>query len=289
MKEIYELEDYATTEEIPAAFKLSHGNDTSVHTHAVVEIFYVIDGVTYHKFNGRQQELLEAGDCFLILPGVNHEFIHVKNSLCTHRDVMIRQSFFEEVCNFISPSLLEKLKSGELPVRIKLPLDAIALFENKINMFGQMFSAELSRKSAIVRSLAVLIVEPFLTSNIQIQYNNIPSWLRELLSCFDKITFLKSGLKSITKQFNYDQKYICRIFKKYMGITMTDYLNYMRLNYALPLLQNTNKSVSEIAQDLGFASVSYFNVIFKKRYSITPSEVRKKKIFHDSYFPLKQN
>ena len=72
---------------------------------------------------------------------------------------------------------------------------------------------------------------------------------------------------------------VCCIFffKKYMNMTMTEYLNQTRLDYALNMIQNSNKNVLTIAQTLGFSSISYFNVIFKKRYGVTPLEVRKNK------------
>ena len=89
--------------------------------------------------------------------------------------------------------------------------------------------------------------------------------------------FLQQGLPKITEEFNYDKKYMCRVFKKYMNMTMTEYLNQTRLDYALNMIQNSNKNVLTIAQTLGFSSISYFNVIFKKRYGVTPLEVRKNK------------
>ena len=56
---------------------------------------------------------------------------------------------------------------------------------------------------------------------------------------------------------------------------MAEYLQQLRLERASTLLKETEASVISIAQECGFASVSYFNRIFKAAYGITPSEYRK--------------
>jgi AraC-like DNA-binding protein len=62
-----------------------------------------------------------------------------------------------------------------------------------------------------------------------------------------------------------------------MGVTMTEHLNRVRLEYALSMIQNTDKNILTIAQELGFSSISYFNVSFKKKYGISPIKARKYK------------
>ena len=121
------------------------------------------------------------------------------------------------------------------------------------------------------------LLECFLSSDTEEYINDLPSWFNEFLSHFNKITCLKRGLKEIMTFSNYDKKYLCYVFKKYTGVTMTEYLNHARLNYASSLLKNTNKTVSEIALESGFSSTSYFNVIFRRRFGITPKQLRKMK------------
>ena len=72
---IYNLEYYATTEQIPIAYKLTSTSDVSKHTHTCVEIFYVISGTIEHKFSDSPSSFLQAGDGYLIMPTVSHEFL----------------------------------------------------------------------------------------------------------------------------------------------------------------------------------------------------------------------
>ena len=275
MKEVYVMEDYATSEEVPMNYKLTEGLDTSIHGHAFVEIFYVINGNIPHRLDNEEIKTLQAGDAIIILPHHTHEFLR-QNHQCTHRDIMIRESLFKEACEYISPTLYNNFTSGVIPYQITLSARQIKSFEDKISVITQMLPTQISQRTAITRAFAITLIEAFVFQNNTADTKEIPAWFKHLLSNFNIISYLQEGLNKITQEFNYDKKYLCRVFKKYMGMTMTDYLNQTRLDYALSMIQGSNKNILEIAQSLGFSSVSYFNVIFKKRYGITPLEARKR-------------
>lgn len=269
--------DYATTEEIPMGFKMTTGGNMSEHTHSFVEIFYVVNGTSYHRLSNGETSYIQTGDVYLILPSMSHAFVRDKSALCTHRDIIIRENFFREICDFIDPSLYSKFISGETPISAKLSPSKLNYFESQINMINQLLPTSLGQKKAIIKTFMVSLLEPFLTFNTERHFSEFPAWFKNLLSSFNMIDFMKQGLNKILEPLNYDKKYLCRVFKKYMGITMTEYLNQIRLDYAINMIQTTNKNILDIAQELGFSSVSYFNVIFKKRYGITPLEARQKK------------
>ena len=68
--------------------------------------------------------------------------------------------------------------------------------------------------------------------------------------------------------------YFCRIFKAATGATFTEYLNFVRICRAEKLLTDTDESILEISEAVGFSSVSYFNRIFKRYRSCSPSHYR---------------
>ncbi len=69
-----------------------------------------------------------------------------------------------------------------------------------------------------------------------------------------------------------------RYFKKIFGVTPYDYLIKHRIKVAKELINNTNKSFSFIAQDVGFYDLSHFEHYFVKFENCTPSQYRKKKV-----------
>ena len=67
----------------------------------------------------------------------------------------------------------------------------------------------------------------------------------------------------------------CRFFKSHMNESLFDYLLHYRIQKSLPLLQNTNKSITDISLLTGFSSPCYFSKIFKSEMGCTPREYRK--------------
>lgn len=64
------------------------------------------------------------------------------------------------------------------------------------------------------------------------------------------------------------------IFKELYGTTPIRYINHIRLLKARELLTNTDASVSEIAELVGFQSIHYFSRFFKAKENCTPMEFR---------------
>ena len=66
-----------------------------------------------------------------------------------------------------------------------------------------------------------------------------------------------------------------RDFREQTGIAPNQYLQQIRLQQARRLLCYSDKSIQDIAFDTGFQSPYYFSRSFKKRYSLSPSKLRK--------------
>ena len=65
-----------------------------------------------------------------------------------------------------------------------------------------------------------------------------------------------------------------RIFKELLGQSPVEYLNHIRLNHAVDMLQNTDAGISEIAYACGFGDSNYFSLRFKKKNGISPRAFR---------------
>lgn len=85
----------------------------------------------------------------------------------------------------------------------------------------------------------------------------------------------KLSLEEIAKQVHSSTYHLSRVFKKQIGLSLYQYLQQMRLSYALNLLLELPKaSLSTLALDLGFASHSHFSTVFTSTFGMTPSTFR---------------
>lgn len=69
--------------------------------------------------------------------------------------------------------------------------------------------------------------------------------------------------------------YLSHAFKDETGVSLSEYITRKRMDYALVLLEKTNRSISDIAARCGYASIAYFTKTFKRMMKMTPKEYRK--------------
>lgn len=82
--------------------------------------------------------------------------------------------------------------------------------------------------------------------------------------------------EDVASQCNMSYSYFSRFFKMAVGRSFTKYLNEIRLSEAEKLLIATDKSVTEIAMETGFSSISYFISQFRESRYLSPLQFRRK-------------
>lgn len=82
-------------------------------------------------------------------------------------------------------------------------------------------------------------------------------------------------LRDLSSLYYFNEKYVGRLFKEKTGITFHQYLTNIRLERACILLEEGEKSMTQIALECGFESSSYFNRCFQKAFSTTPRQYQK--------------
>lgn len=102
--------------------------------------------------------------------------------------------------------------------------------------------------------------------------NPLPSQVNKILTYIKEHYTEPISLDDICNAMSMSKQYCMRIFKKYMHITISDYILDLRMRHAAYLLSNTHMNVNQTADYLGFSNTSYFSRVFKKYYGISPSE-----------------
>ena len=83
------------------------------------------------------------------------------------------------------------------------------------------------------------------------------------------------SLRAICDELGFSLPYISKKFKEDTGMTFTAHLQRLRTEQALRLLAYTDKTVTEIAQIVGYGDIKFFGEVFKKEMNMTPREWRK--------------
>lgn len=83
------------------------------------------------------------------------------------------------------------------------------------------------------------------------------------------------SVEDLAADMNLSRVQLYRKVKSVTGSTPVELLRTARLNRAYRLLMTTDRSVSEIAYQVGFTAPSYFTKCFKEAYGMLPGDVRK--------------
>jgi two-component system response regulator YesN len=79
----------------------------------------------------------------------------------------------------------------------------------------------------------------------------------------------------IANALYFNPTYFSHIFKQKTGISLTRFVNQLRIREAKRLLDTTDLSVGNVAMDTGYYNFSYFSKQFKEMYRVTPREYKK--------------
>jgi len=71
--------------------------------------------------------------------------------------------------------------------------------------------------------------------------------------------------------------HVVKLFKKEMGLSISDYILEKRISRAKELLLKTDMTISDVAISVGYTNFSYFSTLFRKETSMTPQEFRRLK------------
>lgn len=102
---------------------------------------------------------------------------------------------------------------------------------------------------------------------------------QELKEYFESGLLQKKGIPSIKQLANnmaVSQRYLSDTLKKETGKTTTEHLQFYLIDEAKNILLKPNKSIAEVAYELGFEYPQYFSRLFKKKEGLSPSEYREK-------------
>jgi len=97
----------------------------------------------------------------------------------------------------------------------------------------------------------------------------------EQMACYVAQHYLrKLSVQRIAGVVGLHPNYAMNLFQKTFGVTLVDYITQHRVSHAQRLLATTNNKVADVARESGFASISRFNIAFKRSCGCSPCDYR---------------
>ena len=232
------------------------------HFHDELEVIFVLEGSFWTSYNG-QEYTVTAGSAFLATAGTIHTYKSPMYSCQTLLLIIDPSLLSGTAAQLVNTMPLYPIWHGVEQKQIVWDLVLYA-YQNRGNLPPKDFVLLLSSAiSLIVNDMTLESVKHKLRTEQKI-----------LMYCMEHYREPIS-LSQIAMALRISESHISHLFGRTLGISFPSYINGLRLNDAVKLLERSSTSIIEIASQSGFASLRSFNHIFLKHYNMTPSQYRK--------------
>jgi hemolysin activation/secretion protein/AraC-like DNA-binding protein len=101
---------------------------------------------------------------------------------------------------------------------------------------------------------------------------------RQLVGQMPEAELSQCSLRDLAGQLNCSERHFSRLFREEFGVPLRARQIELRLQRARQLLTNSDAKIINVAYDSGYQHLGLFNVMFKKRFGMTPSEWRQQNL-----------
>lgn len=254
---------------------LANDNMTKSHYHTHFELYYLEAGIRYHMVEDTIY-CLYPGDFILYPPYV------------MHRSYSGQDIFFKRIVIYFTsaaisdPRIFSRLSKHAWLYRkdegdgvLKILYEVMQEQEH-----GDQYSAKYNY--FLLNQLLVKLARNAMETELSDGENRLTNIIRYLHEHFaDQVT-----LEDLASHFYISSSYLCREFKRYTNCTVIQYVNSLRIRHAQRLLQETDKSITEISTEVGFQNVTHFNRVFHSLTKMSPSQ--NKRILRKDKWPAEK-
>lgn len=249
-------------------FSVAHSLVPEEHLHNEIEIIYCTKG-SFEAIIDSKKYVINEGDMSIAFPNQSHYYLHDK-----HKELSVYILIFKIQ---ILPEIEETLKtsipdSPKLIVKDREYLESILL---EMNKYKQIDGYSLLRLSGLLKLLSAYIFE---NTNLVNNKKADPALIENIVNYCNCNYTSDIHLSDLEKNLHVNKFYISHIFNEKLKISFTEYIHTLRIEAAKKMLQNSDKTVTEIAYNVGYNTVRNFNRIFLKLTGITPIAYKKTKI-----------
>ena len=249
----------------------------NVHTHEYYELFLTLKGTTVHCVNNDIQ-ILEPGCLIFIRPNDIHQYIHTDKNDYEFINFTFSTEIAESLLEYLSGACdVSFLINSPLPYVVRLTPVEIQSFIKKIDSFNTVENDDFTAQKLNIRSFLLDIFIKYFINRKNEQKTDIPVWLEITLNKMQKPENFTLGIKRMVQISGKTQEHLARTVKKHLNLSLSEYINGLRLNYAVNLIVNTNLKMTDICYEAGFGNMSCFYTIFKETYNTSPKKFRKSK------------
>lgn len=248
--------------EIKTQLRLTENKNVNfaAHVHDDVELVYVRRGGGTAMCDGRSYPLQE-GSIFLAFPNQIHSYrdcadgayilVIIHPSRLVYLEAFFRQSLPASAVSAISEEQAQPL------------IQALAEYQDHgdsyvVDGYLTAFFGKLFQTMPVIRSPVPNDTIPRILQYCSGHYRQ-PICVQELCD-----------------HLHVSRSYVSHMFSQHLKLSFTEYINSLRLNKAVTLLEEGMLNITQVAEAAGFPTVRTFNRVFRQHFACSPSAYKKR-------------
>lgn len=281
----------AYDKDIPVTLSFLSIKDYPIHWHYATEIIYVLKGTLDVYINSVKYELFEGQIEIINVDEVHH--LHSDNEdnkvLIYHIDPYFFEKYYTDIENMFFYT-----KSSEIGCQAGDEYDELRTYLSRI------LCEVVQKREDYDNKIEGILVE--LLYHLINNFNYLIFEKEELKEDVNLFQRYHSIYKYISNNYNNNitlqdvadkaflsPQYLSHEIKYATGYSFTDLINLTRVEESIKLLLSSDKTISEISEEVGFSHIRYYNKNFKLQYKLTPLQFRKKyKVDKDKFERMKK-
>jgi AraC family transcriptional regulator, melibiose operon regulatory protein len=255
-----------------------------LHVHPYIELVYVYQGQCTVEVNGQQIRLNEGG-IILINKMTPHTVLETGYDDIVI-DIKLRHDYLSAVflnrltsksiiSEFLVNSLIDKRRTSPC---LHFRLEGVTKTGQILaQLMCEYFDRGVCSHDIINSYLTILFTERIRHPNHS--DSALPKGSRDEVTIIQFLQYIEEHYRDCTlvemaEHFNFHPNALSALLKKATGKSFKDLLQMQRLNKAALYLKNTDMSIEDISDEVGYASLSFFHKKFKEVFGETPRHYR---------------
>lgn len=239
----------------------------ATHTHDFYELFWIVNGRIRHRINGVVEDLRE-GDMVFIRPSDSHA-IQGKGE----EPHLINIAFHPDTISALAkrhPQLDGQFFWSQSPQPVVIHRDMAQLSElsQALRAIDAAPRDALAAEALLVPLLAQLSAQHIATP--------MPEWLSAACRAAYSKSVFEQGAAGFVRVAGRTHAHVSREARKHLGLSPSEYINEIRMDYAARQLSASTDTLAEIASDCGIPNLSHFHRLFRDAFKMTPHAYRKR-------------
>lgn len=249
-----------------------------VHGHDFYEFFLTLNDGVLHHINGKEQ-ILHDDMLVFIRPQDEHYFAPMGNIEPRHINLAFRMDIVDALFLYLGKrgeNLKKQLLEPSMPPVCVLTEREKRRVIESLNSFSVIDPEEIEERKLYLRFFIAEVFSMFAQklSHETNEKSDIPSWLENACDKMCLHENFSEGLTRMVELSGKTREHLARSMQRYKNITVSAYINNLRLEYVANMLVNSDLSIVDLCYESGFSSLDYFGKQFKKKYGMAPSKFR---------------